>query len=437
MPKGIRKVNFTFENTGLTRFGGLVLFHRFCKSLGLRRYLQRGVKWPYIGRHYHPVDLFLAHIFVVISGLGRIENVKSLSYNGLIPEILGLPNFPHPSTLRDFLLGFTERSFTGLVQLHDRFRKDMLNRPNPLNSAIIDMDTTVLTVYGRQEGIAVGYNPTHRGKSSYCPMIISEGRTGLSLAIELRSGSVNPATGAITHLRSALEKLPKTVALTRTRFRADSSFYSKEITQFLDENRIGYVIIARKTRPLINRLSGTRFRPLWRNAGIGEFSYHPYRWEKPARFIAIRKTVPQEENAQPSLFVIDGYSYRAAVTNLRIDPLAAWRFYWKRAGQELLIREIKNSYSMTKIPTRCLLANKVYLELLLWAYDLVSMFKHLCLPPHYQNWTLPTLQRELWILPAQLVKAENRYCLNFPRHFMNQELFQHVCTKIKKIHPIS
>ncbi|MFZ5800022.1 MAG: transposase, partial [Candidatus Omnitrophota bacterium] len=102
-----------------------------------------------------------------------------------------------------------------------------------------------------------------------------------------------------------------------------------------------------------------------------------------------------------------------------------------------LIREIKNSYSMAKVPTRRLMANRVYLELLLWAYALVSIFKHLCLPPLCQNWTLHTLQRELWILPAQLVKKENRYCLNFPSRFLNQDLFQYVCRRISQISLIS
>jgi len=379
----------------------------------------------------------LAHIFTVIAGLGRIENVKSLSCNGLIPEILGLSAFPHPSTLRDFLMSFNPRSLVGLTQSHDRFRKAMLNRPASLNSAIIDMDTTVITVYGKQEGIAVGYNPTHRGKPSYCPLFVSEGRSGLSLAIELRSGSVHPTTGAIAHLETALHKLPQTVAMTRTRFRADASFYDKEIIHFIDGVRMGYVIVARNTSALMSRISGVRFRPLWKNTGIGEFSYQPQGWKKPTRFVAIRKIVPQEETAQANLFEVNGYSYRVAVTNLPIDPLAVWRFYWKRAGQELLIREIKNSYTMAKIPTRALLANKVYMELLLWAYDLVSTFKHLCLPPQYQNWTLHTLQRELWILPAQLVKAGNRYCLNFPRHFLNQDLFQYVRKQINQIRLIS
>src|SRR5262245_23824395 len=46
MPKGLRKFYFSFEKTGLTRFGGLSLFQSFCKFLGLRHFLQLYVRWP-------------------------------------------------------------------------------------------------------------------------------------------------------------------------------------------------------------------------------------------------------------------------------------------------------------------------------------------------------------------------------------------------------
>src|SRR5438552_5093485 len=55
MPKGPRKFYFTFEKSGLTRFGGLSLFQVFCRSLQIRRFLQVLVHWPdYDYRGYHP-----------------------------------------------------------------------------------------------------------------------------------------------------------------------------------------------------------------------------------------------------------------------------------------------------------------------------------------------------------------------------------------------
>jgi hypothetical protein len=38
MAKGPRKFHFSFEKTGLTRFGALSIFPSFCKSPRLRRF---------------------------------------------------------------------------------------------------------------------------------------------------------------------------------------------------------------------------------------------------------------------------------------------------------------------------------------------------------------------------------------------------------------
>src|SRR5262245_49281298 len=86
MSKGPRKFHFSFVKTGLTRFGGLSLLQSLCKSLGLRRFLQLYVRWPdYQYRDYHPVDLFLAHLFAIVAGTGRVESTQCLIHNGLDP----------------------------------------------------------------------------------------------------------------------------------------------------------------------------------------------------------------------------------------------------------------------------------------------------------------------------------------------------------------
>ncbi len=204
MPKGIRKIYFTFGKTGLTRWGGLSLFVQFCKYLGLRRFLQIYVRWPdYNHRAYHPADLFLAHIYSLVIGIGRIENSQSLIHNGLIPPLLGLPEFPHRDTLRTFLWRFDKFHLNSLQTAHDNLRKYLYQSLGLQYSATIDIDTTALMTYGHQEGVAVGYIPKRRhGKPSYAPIISSEGHTGLSLGAELRSGDVHASTGAFARSHS-------------------------------------------------------------------------------------------------------------------------------------------------------------------------------------------------------------------------------------------
>jgi hypothetical protein len=440
MRKGPRKFDFLFESTGLTRYGGLLLFRQFCKSLNLRYFLQHQVRWPRYGhRSYHPVDLFLAHLFAIVTGIGRVENTQSLIHNGLIPPLLGLPEFPHRDTLRSFLWRFGPKELQSLIAAHDRLRQQFFERLGLRYSAIVDADTTALITYGSQEGTAVGYLPKRRHRQpSYAPIISSEGRSGLSLGMELRAGNVHASSGAWEFLEPILNKLPSTIASTRTRVRLDGAFYDKKIVESLDAIRLGYAVVAKMYRPLKNRMVEARYQEFARGWEAAEFSYTPLFWKGEHRFVAVRRAAALEtEEIQQRLFTFKNYTYhRVLVTNLELTPPVVWRFYCDRGFQELLLREFKGSYAMAKIPTRSFLANSTYLEMTLWAYDLVLAFQFLCLPKEVQHWNISTLRRELWWLPAHWAKHGSRNVLWLPAKYPRQELFMKIQTAAAKIKPI-
>src|SRR5208337_427171 len=173
MPRGLRKFHFAFEKSGLTRFGGLSLFQAFCRAFAIRHFLQLTVRWPaYDHRDFHPADLFLAHVFSIVAGLGRVENTQCLVHNGLIPPLLGLSDFPHRDTLRTFLRRFDAAALHSLAAAHDKLRAQLFRRLDVLYSATVDADTTTLLTYGSQEGVARGYIPKRRhSQSSYAPIL--------------------------------------------------------------------------------------------------------------------------------------------------------------------------------------------------------------------------------------------------------------------------
>ncbi len=67
------------------------------------------------------------------------------------------------------------------------------------------------------------------------------------------------------------------------------------------------------------------------------------------------------------------------ITDLLIDAheTAKEHGWW---DEYFTATEFGPAYDMAKIPTRSFFANAVYLEIALWAYDLVMAFKALCLP---------------------------------------------------------
>ena len=440
MPKGPRKFQFLVDATGLTRFGGLILFHQFCKSLGVRHFLQLYARWPaYHPRSYHPVDLFLAHVVALVAGIGRIESTQTLLHNGLIPPLLGLADFPHRDTLRTFLWRFTPNDLESLAAAHDRFRATLLPRLGLRYDAIVDADTTTVLTYGHQEGVARGYIPKrrHRGPS-YAPILSSEGHSGLSLGAELRAGNVHAVTGTWPFLEAQLDKLPTTMARARVRVRLDGAFYDKDLIQPLDGKRVGYCVVAKMTRPLKDRMVSAKYHAFREGWEAAEFSYTPFHWQQAHRFVAVRRPVAYEpEEQQRYLFTVNRYTYhRALVTNLSLTPEAVYRFYCDRAFQELLLREFKTAYQLAAIPTKSFRANATYLELILWAYDLVRAFAALCLPPAVQHWNIATLRRELWWLPAEWIKRGNRNYLRIPAKYPHPDLLDRIQRAAAKVKPL-
>jgi hypothetical protein len=64
------------------------------------------------------------------------------------------------------------------------------------------------------------------------------------------------------------------------------------------------------------------------------------------------------------------YAYRAWHTNLQLTPADVWHFHDGRAAMERRIREIREDYALSKIPTRAFEANAPYLEVVRLAYNL-------------------------------------------------------------------
>jgi hypothetical protein len=235
-----------------------------------------------------------------------------------------------------------------------------------------------------------------------------------------------------------LDKLPSSIATTRTRLRLDGAFYDRKIIEAIDQERIGYAVSAKMTRPLRNTMVAARYQPFghgWEAAG---FTYMPFRWQKEHRFVAVRRAAALEpESIQQRLFTFKQYTYhQALVTNLEPTPAAVWRFYCDRGFQELLLREFKGSYTMAKIPTRSFWANAAYMEMVLWSYDLVLAFQYLCLPEEIRNWNIATLRRELWWLPAEWVRRDNRNVLVLPAKYPRQDLFLKIQQGTEKVRPM-
>jgi len=435
MPRGPRNLRISCDGDGLTAFGGVALLHAFFRRLGLRGQVQRWVRFSQRNADYSVGEMIEALLYPLLLGLGRVETTEPLRRNGVFQYLAGLPRYPEATTLRRFLGRLATRGRDKLLTLHDHWRRQMLDRPRPVRSVILDLDTTVLTVYGRQEGAAVGFNPKKRGRPSYVPLLGFEGQTGDALAGSYHPGNTHPSTIVEPLLEEAFGRLPGGAG--RVRVRADGAFYDHAFIEQIEARRAFYVVVARVTPPLRNRLGGLRYRRIAAGVWAGEFPYCPLDWRRPRRFVVIRRPVPEEPSVQLHLFQMRGYTYQLFVTNLALKALNLWRFYNRRATAELIIRELKDAYALGKIPTQDFAANEMFFQLVLLAYNLLNWFKRLCAPPAWQRSTLGRLRQRLLVVPAHLTRPGGVPTLRIAPGYVHGQDFVDIRQRIQRLQPFA
>jgi hypothetical protein len=399
-----RNVRIACNHRGLTHYGGVFFFHEFTRVLQLRDFLARHLRYPRRNQRYTLSQMTLALVYPILLGLGRIETASFLRGNGTFQYLTGLPDYPDPQTLRRFLRGAPDDFRRQLHRINDRLQQQFIHWPEHRSRLILDLDSTVVTVFGRQERAEVGYNPRYRGKRSYNPLLCLEANSSLLWDTELRPGNAGTWEGSVELLATCLASLPTDTR--ELRVRADAGFGYNPVLDILEARPAQYAVVARLTSGLKCKLGGLRYERANSRWQLAELEYRPQGWSSSRRFVVARRPI-EEAEPEPTLFHLARYLYRAWVTNLPLTPAGVWHFYDGRAGMEPRICELREDFAMRKIPTRGFAANALYLEVIRLAYNLVTAFQRTCLPKEWQDLSLSTLRYRLFWLPGELTRPQH------------------------------
>jgi hypothetical protein len=429
-----RNLRVTCNHRGLTHFGGAYFFHEFLRVLQFRELLSRHLPYPRRNHRYSVSQMILALVYPILLGLDRIEAASFLRSNGTFQYLTGLPNFPDPQTLRRFLLHAPTRLWEHLHRVNDRLLQRFIHWPEHRSRLIFDLDSTVVTVFGHQDGAEVGYNPRYRGKRSYNPMLCVEANSSFLWDAELRPGNAGVWEGSPALLDTSFANLPPEIR--ELRFRADAGFGYDPVLRKLESRPCDYAVVARLTAPLKRMLSGLRYERANSRWECAEGEYRSQGWPKARRIVVARRLI-EETDEQATLFAMGRYLYRAWVTNLALTPTGVWRFYDGRAAIEPRINELREDFALRKIPTGSFEANALYLEVIRLAYNLVTAFQRTCLPESWQGYTLQRLRFKLFLLPGELTRPQNRPTLRLKESPLIQRLANDILAKVAEIPPLS
>ena len=334
---------YHFRGKKLTPYGGLLPVATLLEKLGFQALLeQTGITTKRITPAMSPYQFVLALVLGLYVGFARLHQLRFIARDPILTGILQVTRLPPQSTLWRFLASLHLNVAQQILSLQRQLRERVWAAAQvKLETVTLDTDTTVHTLYGRQMGGRNRYNPKNKGKRSYQPILTFLAETREYLMGGLRHGDRPTGRQIASHLESAFRALPTGVK--KILARADSGFYCWEAVAAYQQAHCQFVIVARKTRRLVEQLQQAAWKPSPHSDADAqcEFRYQPQGWAQACRFLALRYEKEPAAGAaeQYQLFATSAYTYRVFVTNLA-EPIAAvvW-FYNQRAGAENLIKD--------------------------------------------------------------------------------------------------
>jgi hypothetical protein len=236
----------------------------------------------------------------------------------------------------------------------------------------VDVDTTVETLYGEQQGGRKGHNTAHRGKKGYRPLLCFIQETREYLVGKLRSGETVSGKECAAFIALIKRYVPGCVK--QIELRADGEFLSWEAVKALLKEGIAFIIGNKVCKPVF-AVAGW-YRPWKRElAEYNSCMYQPLGWEVACRFVVMR--IPKQSGAdyeQLPLFEDDCYTYRIFCTSLTGKAHEVIAAYDRRADVENLVGEAKRE-GLAAIPSAKFKNNYAYFQLVLLAYNLWRYMK--------------------------------------------------------------
>lgn len=416
--KATKKVSFFSTVSGLTSQAGMIpvvhfmsknrIYEQLTNSLNLER--PANADWQLW-------DAVYLTSVAIIAGADSLSAVKTVWSDPVLRKIDGWEDIPDDTTLSRIFKECREDEVGDLQLLNHRLRAQTWNklerrRTGSLKrrqSFWIDIDSTVKTVYGKQEGAEKGYNPDKKGALSYHPQLAFCAHTKEIVQGLLRPGSVytgNGATGFVKQIQTSF-------AGKRIIIRGDSGYFSGELLDLLDENKDGYLIKVKlkNLHELLDKQSwrAVRNQPEYQQC---RFEYACDGWSRPRSFVAVRKEKPQKQTDQLSYSETVEYEYFCYVQSENQSPWKAHKTYGKRATAETWIEESKNQMALAHIKTDSFLANAVIFQCAILAYNIVRWMAALSNNRKLMRWEPKTIRSFLIRVAGKLAKGSRQLIVN-------------------------
>ena len=360
----------------LSPFGGLLPLIKFMDLIDFQQIFDSTYKAPSREPKLGHCSMVTGLLMLLFIGFNRIWHFSYLRLDAMLCGFFRVVCLPAASTFWRYVNSMGINQGQSLLKVMAKLRERVWQVCNISYYRIcLDIDTTVETVFGDQQGAKKGHNTKHRGKKGFRPILCFIEQSREYLLGKFRRGETISGQETAAFIAQIKDQLPKCVK--QVLIRADAEFQSWESVYECIKAGFNFIIANKRCNPPFD--SQLWYQPYKRQPyAFNSCLYQPMGWLEPVRFVAMRmpkeKKTVKDQYVQCELFEDDRYKYRIFCTDLRQKAHEVIAQYDKRADVENLVGESKRE-GLDAIPSSRFKNNYAYFQIVMLAYNIWRYLK--------------------------------------------------------------
>ena len=426
-----RQIKINFDGGDLSSDAGLLLIKEFVSKLGIDKFLGRNFKTNDSAafRFHTDRDNLLQMIYMIIAGYFEDDASDELTNDPVFKAVLDKAALASQPTISRFFNRMDEETLNQFLDISRILRKKIYSVQMP-GAAILDLDSTLLEAYGKQEGRAFNF---HYQSNGYHPLVCYDGITGDLIKIQLRDGTQYSCTGVVDFLQPVLDEYLNDYPTISLLLRGDSGFATPELYKQCEENGTGYVIrlkenktLRSKATDLVDKLDEiTQKNKVDYAVVYGEFMYQAGSWPYERRVVC---KVEKPENQMV-------YLYTFIATNMDSSPEYLIKFYCKRGLMENFIKESKSGFDFASVSSHTRIVNAGRLQVHALAYNIFNWFRRLALSAKMRKQRIDTIRLKLLKIAAKVIHSARYITFKLCSSCPYQNEFYETLSNISMLQP--
>lgn len=375
----------------VTREGQLIFFAQFLKTGERWKEFIKNSPLKYIGNQGSGVNNTIGTaVLSILCGHWRYAHINSVRGDTLNPELLAMEKTVSEDVVRRAMKNIPEEE--GMDWLSKEIKlsvEPILNQP-----WILDIDSSVKAIYGKQQDAEIGYNPKKPGRPSHCYHSYFVANVRLSLGVEVLNGKQGAGCYGLPGLWKRLNQLERTHW--PAMLRGDCAYGNEALMNEAESNGVPYLFKLRKSekvKSLIHRMEKARWQDTADGWEVMESKLKLTGWSKERRVVLVRpKLRPKAlelgngEQLLPSSekweFASAAWEGKIAVLVTSLDEKAypkesMPRLYRERADAENVYDELKNQWGWNGYTTYNITPSRLMANLIALVYNWWSLYTRL------------------------------------------------------------